>query len=85
MPLNYQKPKFRLASRLSQIKNATLQFFAFVNPNILIMIFLIVAILLAFLKIESISFHFVFGIFIIGYFGERIVKIWQKKKITNTT
>lgn len=80
MPLNYEKPRIRLASRLAQVKNATLQFFTFVNPNMLIMIFLIVAILLAFLRIESISFYFVFGIFIIGYFSERIARVCQKKK-----
>ena len=57
---------------VSKIKNAILQGLAYIRPDIVLMIFLLIAVALAFLKYTAIGFYSVFGIFIIGYFAERI-------------
>ena len=81
MPLNFSKPILRNPI-ISKIKQTFLQSinlaFQFIRPEILLVVFLIVAILLAFAKIEAIGFYVVFAIFITGYFCERIVKVQNK-------
>lgn len=78
MPLNYLKQK-KISPIISKIKNTVLQTIAFIRPDIMLGIFLLVAIILAFLKVEATNFYIVFAVFIVGYFAERIVKVLPRK------
>ena len=64
---------------ITKVKNVVNQSLVYIRPEIILGVFLIVAILLAFLKISAIGFYVVFGIFIIGYFVERVFRILQRK------
>ena len=77
MPLNYEQPK-RVSLR-NKLKNTTFQILSLIRPEIILGVFLMVAILLAFLKISAIGFYIVFGIFITCYFAERITLILHRK------
>ncbi len=70
MPLS--APIKRPKQTINRIKNTILQGLGFIRPDIVLMTFLVVAVVLAFLKYTAIGFYSVFGIFIIGYFCERI-------------
>lgn len=73
MSLNYSKPiiKFRF--------NKALKVFSILNPNIFLLLFFIVAVILSFTQIKSPLFYIVFGIFVIGYFVERKSLLAGKK------
>jgi len=77
MPLSSPvRPRTPIITKVRNIVNQSLVYF---RPEIILGVFLIVAILLAFLKITAIGFYIVFGIFIIGYFCERIlIKIYRR-------
>ena len=77
MPLSYPtKLRTPIITKVRNIVNQSLVYF---RPEIILGVFLIVAILLAFLKISAIGFYIVFSIFIIGYFCERIlIKIYRR-------
>lgn len=80
MPLSFptKRPNFKI----NKIKNAILQGLNYLRPDIVLAIFLFFAVVLAFFKNQAIGFYGVFGIFIIGYFAERIL-IKIKKNKTN--
>jgi len=79
MPLNYEKPIIPKIPIASKIRSIVFQSLSFINPNALFGVFLLVAIIIAFLQIPAILFHIVFSIFVIGYFTERIFLLLQKK------
>jgi len=80
MPLNYEKPRVKKIPIVQKVGNLFLRLLALIRLETILGVFLIVAILLAFLQIKSIGFYLVFGIFIIGYFAERIIiTIWRRK------
>jgi len=66
---------------VNKVKNAILQGLGYIRPDIVLMIFLLVGVVLAFLKYTAIGFYSVFGIFIVGYFAERIIKSFRKKNL----
>jgi len=77
MPLSSPiKPRTPIITKVRNVVNQSL---VYIRPEIILGVFLIVAILLAFLKISAIGFYVVFGIFIIGYFVERVFRILQRK------
>ena len=77
MPLSF--PTRLRTPIITKVRNVVNQSLVYIRPEIILGVFLIVAILLAFLKISAIGFHIVFSIFIIGYFAERIIKVLQRK------
>ena len=77
MPLSY--PTKLRTPIITKVRNVVNQSLVYIRPEIILGVFLIVAILLAFLKITAIGFYIVFGIFIIGYFVERVFRILQRK------
>ena len=77
MPLSF--PTRLRTPVITKVRNVVNQSLVYIRPEIILGVFLIVAILLAFLKISAIGFYVVFGIFIIGYFVERIIKVLQRK------
>ena len=77
MPLSF--PTRLRTPVITKVRNVINQSLVYIRPEIILGVFLIVAILLAFLKISAIGFHIVFGIFIIGYFAERVFRILQRK------
>lgn len=80
MPLNYEKPKARKIPVSQKVGNLFLRLVALIRPETIFGLFLIAAILLAFLQIQAIGFSIAFGIFIASYFAERIiVVIWKRK------
>ena len=83
MPLSYSQPPKPLKLTLTtKVENVILRGMSFVRPELLLAVFLFVAIILAFVKIEAVGFYVMFGLFIIGYFVERtIVKLERKKKV----
>ena len=74
--LNNNKPKIKLIQRARNIVNTTINL---LKPDTYFGIFIIVEIVLVLLKQNNWGFNIVFGIFIIAYFVERIVKLLQKK------
>jgi len=79
-PLNYEKPRVKKIPIVQKVGSLFLRLLALIRPETIFGVFLIVAILLAFLQMQSIGFYIVFGIFIIGYFLERIVlTVWKQK------
>ena len=77
MPLSF--PTRLRTPIITKVRNVVNQSLVYIRPEIILGVFLIVAILLAFLKITAIGFYIVFGIFIIGYFCERIlIKIYRR-------
>ena len=77
MPLSFSiKPRTPI---ITKVKNVVNQSLVYIRPEIILGVFLIVAILLAFLKISAIGFYIVFGIFITCYFAERITLILHRK------
>jgi len=79
MPLS--APAKRPNRTVSKVKNAILQGLNYIRPDITLAIFLFFAIILAFLNNSAIGFYSVFGIFIIGYFAERIIRNFKKKNL----
>lgn len=80
MPLNYEAPKVREISVTQKVGSLFLRLLALIRPETVLGVFLIAAILLAFLRTQSIGFYIVFGIFIVGYFVERIIiTVWRHK------
>lgn len=79
MPLS--APVKRPSLIVNKVKNAILQGLGYIRPDIVLMIFLLVGVVLAFLKYTATGFYSVFGIFIIGYFAERIIKSFRKKNL----
>ena len=77
MPLSF--PTRLRTPVITKVRNVVNQSLVYIRPEIILGVFLIVAILLAFLKISAIGFYIVFSIFIIGYFAERIIKVLQRK------
>ena len=77
MPLSF--PTRLKTPTITKVRNVVNQSLVYIRPEIILGIFLIVAILLAFLKISAIGFYVVFGIFIIGYFTERVFRILQRR------
>ena len=77
MPLSF--PTRLRTPIITKVRNVVNQSLVYIRPEIILGVFLIVAILLAFLKISAIGFYVVFGIFIIGYFAERIIKVLQRR------
>ena len=78
MPLTHTvKPKTPIFSKIGQAIQRSFQYF---RPEIILVGLLIVSIILAFLQVSANSFYILVGMFIIGYFAERIaVKIWKQK------
>jgi len=78
MPLSYYKPKFKhkIGPKMGR---AFLKSIEFIRPQTILGVFLTAALVLAFLRITAIGFYAVFGIFIIGYFAERISKNARNK------
>jgi len=80
MPLNYEAPKVREISVTQKVGSLFLRLLALIRPETVLGVFLIAAILLAFFQTQSIGFYIVFGIFIVGYFVERIIiTVWRHK------
>lgn len=73
MPLNFEKPRIKKIPITQKVGSLFLRLIALIRPETIFGVFLIVAILLAFLQIQSIGFYIVFGIFITGYFAERTI------------
>ena len=78
MPLTLlKKPTIPIRNKIQRFVNQTINYF---RPDVFLGIFLFVSIILAFIKPIT-EFYVVFGIFLTGYFGERIVKLWKKKNL----
>ena len=77
MPLSF--PTRLKTPTITKVRNVVNQSLVYIRPEIILGVFLIVAILLAFLKISAIGFYIVFGVFIVGYFTERVFRILQRK------
>jgi membrane protein implicated in regulation of membrane protease activity len=76
MPLSFtNQPKISFFKVFgSKIRNTFLQIFAFLRPDVFFGIFLLAAIIVAFVKINW-GFYVSFSVFIVLYFIERISKI----------
>ena len=73
MPLSFHiRPRIPIATK---VRNLTAQALSYLRPEIILGIFLVSAIFLAFFQITAIGFYITFSIFIIGYFCERIQRI----------
>ena len=80
MPLNFEKPRVRRIPIVQKVGSLFFKLLALIRPETVLGIFLIVAIFLAFRQNNATGFYIVFGIFVIGYFAERIIiKIWRHK------
>lgn len=79
MPLNYEKSIVKKIPVIQKVGTLFLKSLALIRPETVFGVFLIVAILLAFLQTQSTGFYIVFGIFITGYFAERIAIIFRRK------
>lgn len=83
MPLNYQEPKIK-NTLINRIRKKTIEGVDLIaqvfKPEIILITFLFVSILLSFLKIRAVGFFIVFGIYIICYFAERVVKQLNRNK-----
>ena len=78
MPLTF--PVKRKTKFLSTIGQTIQRSLAYIRPDVILAVMLIISIILAFLQIPAISFHCILGVFIVGYFTDRIIpKIWKKK------
>ena len=78
MPLNYSAPPKK--TLFSNIRNAVSRLFIFPFPEMFLLAFLFFGIILEIFKRTSWGWYLVFGIFVIGYFVERIIKIIKKRK-----
>ena len=74
--INNSKPKIKIIQSVRNIVNTTVNL---LKPDIFFGIFLLVEIILVSLKQNNWGFDIVFGIFIICYFSERIIKLIKKK------
>ena len=83
MPLNAQenKPKYSLITKIRQATANTLSvLISWIQLEIILAVFLVFAIILAFLNRPAIGFYVVFGLFIVGTFCERIILSINKRK-----
>ena len=80
MPLSFPvKPKTKILSKVGQVIQRSL---GYLRPDIILTILLIISIILAFSQISAVGFYIICGIFIIGYFAERItIRVWRTKVI----
>ena len=78
MPLNYSQPPKKTI--FSNIRNAVSRLFIFPFPEMFLLAFLFFGIILEIFKRTSLGWYLVFGIFVIGYFVERIIRIIKKRK-----
>ena len=78
MPLNYSVPPKK--TLFSNIRNAVSRLFIFPFPEMLLFAFLFFSIILEISKRISWGWYLVFGIFVIGYFVKRIIRIIKKRK-----
>ncbi len=86
MPLNYEKPNIRKIPIIQKVGNLLLQIVSLIRPETILGIFLIAAIIFSSLQIKVWEFYAVFGIFTIGYFCERvIINYGRRKKIPEKT
>lgn len=86
MSLSYHQPPKLINKTLRSIARVRQAVFGTINsyfvPDKMILLFFIIASILAFLKIAAIGFYVVFGLFIVGYFADRIItKLEKRKKI----
>ena len=80
MPLNYEQPITKKIPIIQKVGSLFLRLLVLIRPETVLGVFLIAGILLAFLRTQSIGFYIVFGIFIVGYFAERIIiTVWKRK------
>jgi hypothetical protein len=75
---NTSKPKIKLIQRARDIVNTTVNL---LKPDMFFGIFLLVEITLVALRQNNWGFDIVFGVFIICYFIERIIKFFKKKNV----
>lgn len=81
MPLNDQKPTIIPKPFISKVKDAFTKTMLYLQPEVLIIVFLVISILYTLLRIEvSIGFYISFSVLIAMFFIEKIVKKWRKSK-----
>ena len=81
MPLSQpQKPKPLKLALAAKVENIILRGLNWIRPELLLAVFLFVAIILAFVKIQAIGFYITFSIFIIGFYVERCLRFLERKK-----
>lgn len=61
-----------------KFSNAVRRTITYLNERILLL-FLLVGTILSLLRINAYGFFAVFGIYVIMYFAERLVKVWKAK------
>ncbi|RKX42766.1 MAG: hypothetical protein DRP27_08980 [Thermotogae bacterium] len=84
MPLAVKR-KLNKRFNVIRFSNAVKKTFTFLNEKVVLLIFLLVGTLLAFLKINAWGFFIVFGVYVVMYFIERITKIWGRNtKLSKT-
>ena len=84
MPLSIpQKPK---PLSFTGVRSAITNILARLNINVFLLIFLVVGMLAVILKSQAIGFYIIFGLFVTGYFTERITIIFGRntRKRDNT-
>ena len=73
MPLSYNRP-LKINKNFRRIRQAlSVVLNSYLAPAKMILLFFIIASILAFLKITAVGFYVVFGLFIVGYFCEKII------------
>ena len=78
MPITYPtKPKRKMFSNIS---NVVYQILERLKPSVIVILFLLVTV--SFRQLPT-SFYAVFGLFVAGYFSERIIRIIQNNVRTN--
>jgi len=86
MPLNAEKPKISnpLINKIRQATARTLSILvSWIQLEIILAVFLVFAIVFAFLNRPAIGFYAVFGLFVVGLFSERIILSINKRKNKN--
>ena len=81
MPLNYSKPIKKKVPVAQKVSSLFARGFSFIYPSTLFVTFLLVAIILAFIQIQALYFYVAFGVFIVGYFAERILMVVGRYKL----
>ena len=76
MPLtSTERPKIPIKNKLRSLIGNTVSYF---RPEVFLGVLLVFSAILAFLK-SATGFYIICGVFIVGYFSERIIRILRKK------
>ncbi len=85
MPLNYEKPIIKKIPIIQKVGNIFFKLLALIRPETILGVFLLAAIIFSSLQLKVWGFYAMFGIFTIGYFCERIIiRYGRRKKLDKT-